>query len=103
MVHLNLTRDDPEFKEAKKTSLFERQIQGRQQMIDKDRGPQIHDHNLYISVMSLVHGPQKNGRYSIHFSLHPEVAWDRLVSLTHSQLQATCCKYFARWSSQVEA
>lgn len=48
MVHLNLTRD-PEFKETKNVTV-QRQIQSRQQMTDKDRGPRIH--NLHINVMS---------------------------------------------------
>ena len=51
----------PNSRRRKKTSLLEKQIQGRQQMIDKDRGPQIHDHNLYISVMSWFMDHRKKG------------------------------------------
>jgi hypothetical protein len=72
-----------------KNVTVQRQIQSRQQMTDKDRGPQIH--NLYINVCVMVHGPQKRSQYWIHF-LKPETAWDQLVSLRVTGSQATCCK-----------
>ena len=96
MVHLNLTRD-PEFKEAKK-NVTVGEINSGPATNDRQRSgtPDPRPQSVYQRHV-MVHGPQKKraGIQSIFF-LHPEVVWDQLVSLTHSQLQATCCKYFTR-------
>jgi len=94
MVHPQIS--SPGIPETKNVTV-QRKIQDRQQMTDKDRGPQIH--NLYINVMSWFMDHKKRVSVESIFCILrlPGINWCCSQPQAHKvpaayTLQATCSK-----------